>query len=540
VIWRIVQKDWRLLWPLVAMSAAIQIGLEWAVYSAGLFGEDLAAAALVRPLTLAWFVAIAGLTAAVVHQDAIPGIDQDWLIRPLSRTHLLLAKLGFIAASVGVPMFALNLADALASGFPLLSSLTAVLSKELFVFGCFVVPMLALAAITRQMSELIVLGVALMVVFAVSLALSGLVLGAGWCPTCNSGAAWIQHVLQHVGVFVGAGIILWVQYYHRRSDISRSLAVVGAVGLVFAQLPWNVAFAIEHRVAGLDIEGSAVNLQLAQGVEAPIAAGASAVSARESTRALLNGRVDPAMQYLQRRARSKDASVAIELPLRTSGTSADELLLADRSEIRLFDAGRRLIYHTDTAGILGLLLTPLRGRLGTAPDVTYQSFDIPGKVYRQAAAGVQLQVDYSLTLMKTAATYKLDALAGELQAPQVGRCATTADRDAVYLRCKTIAQAPFCYSATLYGSDGRSNPEVLRCTPDYRRSVPLFLYVQGLYGVDLPLHDRNGTPFGIEVPELAKSYVLFKIYEERDHFRRRLELQSVPLASWRAQASDLR
>jgi len=561
MIWAIVRKDWRLLWPMVLLAAAIQVGLEWAVYSAGLFGEDPAAAALLRPLTLAWFVVIAGLTATVVHQDPIPGVDQDWLIRPVSRTHMLLAKLVFVAMSVGVPMLASNLADALACGFPLLPSLKAVLFKELFVLAGFVIPVLALASITRQMSDLIMLGVALVAAFAVSLGLSGFAFGAGWCPTCNSGTAWIQHMLQHAGVLLGAGIILWLQYYRRATRASRMVAMVGALCLVFVQLPWNMAFAIEHRIAGHDEEAAAVSLEIAAAdlsaagagsgdpTGAPSPTGPANIAgprdganpgARESTRALLNGRVDPALQYLQHRARSKDASVEIELPLRTSGTTPDELLLADRTEMRWFDPGRRLIYRADTAGSLGLLLNPPRVRMGDAPQIVYQAFDIPGKAYRQAAAGGRLQIDYSLSLMKTAATFTLDARAGVLQAPLVGRCATMADRDAVYLRCKTITQVPFCYSATLYDSQDHSNPEVWKCVPDYRRSVPPFLYVLGFYGVDLPLHDRNGTPFGIAAAELGSSHVLFKIYEERDHFKRRLEVAQVSLDRWRAPSADAR
>jgi hypothetical protein len=350
----------------------------------------------------------------------------------------------------------------------------------------------------------------------------------------------MQHMLQHVGVLAGAGIILWLQYYRRRTAISRALAIVGAVSLVFVQMPWNLAFAIEHRIAGADAAVAAVGLELVQR-EAPASLGTTGITsplvaaspgARESTRALLNGRVDPAMQYLRRRARLKDASISIELPLRTSGIAADELLLADQSEVRLFDKSGKMLYSADTAGTLGMALTASR--------ITYQSLDIPGKAYRRAEAGVKLQADYSLTLMKTLATYKLDALAGELQVPAAGRCATMADRDAVYLRCKTIAQSPFCYSATLYGPDGQSNPEVLRCTPDYRRSVPPFLYVIGFYGVDLPLHDRNGAPYGIEAAQLGKSYLLFKIYEERDHFKRRLEVSHLALDGWRAPTADFR
>ena len=85
----------------------------------GLFRDLPAAEALQRPLNMAWFIGIAALAAAVVHQDPIPGVDQDWLIRPLHRTQLLLAKLAFLAITISVPMAALNLADALAIGMPL-------------------------------------------------------------------------------------------------------------------------------------------------------------------------------------------------------------------------------------------------------------------------------------------------------------------------------------------------------------------------------------------------------------------------------------
>jgi hypothetical protein len=340
-----------------------------------------------------------------------------------------------------------------------------------------------------------------------------------------------------------------LQYYRRKTYVSRVVAIVGALGLVFAQLPWNIAFAIEQRIAGADAASAAVTIEIVQAAQGSPAAGAMGAAvqastarpgARESTRALLNGRVDPAIQYLGRRSRSRDGSVAIELPLRASGISADELLLADRSELRLFDPDRGMLFSTDTAGSLALLLPPTRSGVGSAPQIRYQSFDIPGKVYRQAAAGAHLQVDYSLTVVKTMATYKLDALAGELQAPPAGRCATTADRDAIYLRCKIIDQVPFCFSVTLYGPEGRSNPEVLKCTPDYRRSVPPFLYVLGFYGADMPLHDRNGTPFGIAASELGKSYVLFKIYGERNHFTRRVDVPQVSLDNWRAQTADFR
>jgi len=525
VIWHILKKDWKLLWPLVALVTAIQVGRDWAVYRAGLFGDDPAAAALLQPLTLAWVIGIATLVAAVVYQDAIPGVDQDWLIRPLSRTHLLLAKLAFAALTVSAPMFVSNLMHALAVGFSLVPSIKAAFFKELFVFACLVVPVMALASTTRNVTELVIIGAALVVAFSLSLILSAFLFGADWCPTCNTGMSWLQHVVQHGGILAGAGVILGLQYYGRRSKTARTLAVIGAVSLVFAQLPWSTVFAVEHWITRTSGAATAIQLDFGEDeLGGPDAANAGdrAPGSRQTTQMLLHGRVDQAVEYWRRRVRPANAPVAIDLPVRTSGASADQLLLADRIEIHWFGDDGHLLYRGDNAGALAALLTPHPSGSNLSPEVTFLTVDIPGRVYRKLAeTAVRLELDYSLTLMKVVAQHKLSAFDGELRSTDIGVCATLVDRSAVYLRCKTIDQAPFCYSATLYGSDGRHNPEVLKCSPDYRRHFPAFMDVLGFYGIDMPLRDRNGVVnYAIDATTLGTAYVLLKIYGECDHFKR--------------------
>jgi hypothetical protein len=204
----------------------------------------------------------------------------------------------------------------------------------------------------------------------------------------------------------------------------------------------------------------------------------------------------------------------------------------------LFGDGGRLLYRGDNAGALAALLTPYPGRSSQSPDAVYQAIDIPGRVYRTAAeTAVRLKLDYSLTLMKVVAEHKLAAIDGELQSTDIGLCATLIDRNAVYLRCKTIEQAPFCYSATLYGSGGRHNPEVLKCTPDYRRHVPAFMNLLSVYGIDMPLRDRNGVVnYEIDASTLSASHVLLKIYGEIDHFKRTVAVPATQLERWRAQS----
>jgi len=537
LIKHVLKKDWKLLWPLVALVGAIQVGREWAGFNSGLFRDQPAADALLRPLTLAWLIGIASLAAAVVHQDAIPGVDQDWLIRPLHRTQLLLAKLAFLGFTISVPMFALNSVDALAMGMPVAASLEAAFFKELFIFACFIVPVAALASATRSMTELIAFGAALVLVFSSSLSLSAFFFGTDWCPTCHTGMVWLQHLVQHVGVMFGAGLILYLDYYQRRSAAARGVAVIGAIGLVFVQLSWSVAFAIEKWLSGPADAAAAVALELGADLPRPdiTSPGGGALNAGQASQWLLHGHVDQAFEYLNRRVRQKNAPVRIDLPLRVSGVAADELLLVDRSQPRLVAEDGRLLYRGPSTGASPGLLAAEGGEGGSA-DLMDQSIEIPANVYRQIATStVQVQIDYTLTLVKVSAEHEIAALDGELRSADLGVCVTRLDQNAVSVQCKTLEQAPFCFGAALYAPDGRHNPEVFNCDPDYRRHWPALIDVLNFYGIELPVRDRDGGNHStIDASELGASYVRLTFYRELDHFQRTLAVGALQAGRWRA------
>ena len=519
---------------MVALVTIIQAALEWAVFSAGLFGEDPAAAALLRPLTLAWFVGIAALVVAAVQQDPIPGADQDWLVRPLSRTHLLVAKLLFLAVTISVPMFAANFLDALASGFALVPSLQAALLKELFVLACFVIPVMALATTTRIMSEFVIMSAALVVTFALSVSLSAFLFGANWCPTCNSGMSWLQHIVQHTGILLGAVAILALQYYRRRSNAARAVAIAGVVALVFAQLPWSAAFSMEQWITQANGASTAVSVELDEASrDASDTASAFPGELGADVHQIAkpsHGRVGQTLEYWRRRVRPNDGPVTIDLPVQVNGVSEDELLLADRTAIRLFDKGGQVLYRGENTGGLAQILTPRIDRSLRHSSATHQTIEIPGGGYRKAAAAAaRFQVDYSLTLLKLVAEYRLPAFDGELHSNDIGICATLADRNTIYLRCKTIEQAPFCYSASLYSAGAEHNSEILRCIPDYRRHLPPIMDVMGLYGVDLPLRDKGGNPlYDLNPADQRAAVVIVRVYGELDHFRRSLTSSRSP------------
>src|SRR6187431_2396594 len=100
MIWHIFKKDFRLLWPYAAMLMVLQFVYgammllnpvpNISVYEGTIGGAN---AAMQQVTMIAVLLGGAFLIAAIVHQDAIPGSRQDWLVRPISRMQLLLSKI---------------------------------------------------------------------------------------------------------------------------------------------------------------------------------------------------------------------------------------------------------------------------------------------------------------------------------------------------------------------------------------------------------------------------------------------------------------
>jgi len=530
MIRHILKKDWNLLWQLVALQVAIQIALSWDVYKSGFFGEDVAANALLRPLMLAWYAAIAAVVTAVVHQDPVPGVDQDWLIRPLKRTDLLSAKVLFVLMTVSAPMFVLDLLHAHALGFVWPMSARHALFKEFYVFVCLIVPILALAASTRNMTELITLGATLIVVYAVSTLIGGLVFGPNHCPTCGTGVEWIQHLLQHAGLFAGAIVVLTLQYRRRLTTASLVLLVCGAVALVFLQLPWKSAFALQTRLqesASKIPVGIAFDAEAASGSDKPT--GENPGGASQAAHALLRGDVGRAVEYLRRRGRSTGIPVAADLPLRIDHVPPGNLVLFDRSELHLLDPRGRNLYSETNASPPSW---PDPNEAGRDSYLAHQTLYLPAEIAKSMDERTRLRIDYYMTLVAPSGTYRVAAIGGDMRAPEAGVCATHLNQsDAIILlRCKQVGRLPFCYSATLYGPDGHADVTKSSCSPDYRPYLPPISVVSSLYGLLIPIPDRYLIAHHtVDTSQLGRSHLLVKFYAARGHFTRSVEIDNFPL-----------
>ena len=531
MIRQICLKDWRLLWPMVALATGIQLALGWASYKTGLFHDDSAAVALLRPLTIAWFAAIVALGATTVHQDPIPGVDQDWLIRPLKRNQVLLAKIAFVVVSVCAPMLLIDVALAMLQGFPFAASLGSALYKELSVVVYVIVPVLALAALTRNMAELALLAAALVVAYAASLFLSALLLGGAQCPTCDTSVVWIEHLLQRLGILAGACVILTLQYYRRRTNWARTVALCGAVALVCAQLPWSTAFNIQRWISGSSARSAAVQIgpqtQSSLGAEGADAAAAHRLGAGQATRALLEGNVGEAAEFVRERRHARAAPLVIDVPLRISGVSADELLLLDRLGVQVLDSAGRRLYRGTSASELLDMVGAFTGISPAERGIAHQTLELPAAVFRAHPSGAQVQLEYSLTLMRALAQHRLPAQDGMLKASDIGVCMTRADQNRVRLRCEQLGDAPYCLAATLHGAHGILVPEQVSCVHDYRRDIPSPTTALALEGIDLWVRETTGLTHGAAQPaDFSESYVTLTTYGAPEHFTRTLVLPS--------------
>src|SRR5437870_5030057 len=101
----IFEKDVKLMWRMAVGVAVVHFAAAAVLLKLGRFFDDRMLFSLLNMLMTVGFLGTVFLIAAVVYQDAIPGVRQDWLVRPVNRRGLLLAKF-FVPAMAQSPIMA--------------------------------------------------------------------------------------------------------------------------------------------------------------------------------------------------------------------------------------------------------------------------------------------------------------------------------------------------------------------------------------------------------------------------------------------------
>lgn len=525
MIWHIFKKDWTLLYPFAAAVAAVHLGLMAALLQVGRFNGlgvsrifFLAAGpnqmyALTNVLPQVALLASAFLIVAIVQQDAIPGVTQDWLVRPIKRRDLLLAKLVSVLIMVQAPIFAVDLIGALLNGFPLGQSLSAAAGHFVYLWFIPILPIFAFAALTRNFMEAIVGGtviVAVRTVLTMPIGIGRLVPLSYMNPM--TGFGWINLTIHLAILLAGAALLLSLLYFHRKTILSRSLLAVLILVYEFVpQVPLHAAFALEQRLSPEPGAGNSIAINFVP------------------DRAALEDRQTGPGAYGR-------GEVFVLLPIRVTGIPDGSVLNGDFSSVHLILPGGESTSLGNQMGFQVWKEDP-----GDAEKAFSYGFRMPGALYRRLAdQPLRVEVNYSLTLLRLAQSAALPATGGDLRTQGLGWCGTQMDsaNNEISFGCIQAGPPPTCASFVLeYTPTHARNPKDAVCHPDYSpfrdRYEPDAL---SRFTERLPFGDPNGIDlYPVKAPMLADSLIKVRAYLPQDHFTRQLVIPTIRLRDWAAE-----
>src|SRR5665213_2249891 len=349
MVWHILKKDWKLLrWMVVAVAL---INTAYRVLPSFVGGYENGynrLADMVGLFQAVSFLGTAILIALAVHQDSIPGLRQDWLIRPIARRDLVLSKLLFVVLLVRLPVFAAGIAAGLTAGVPLGPSVAASVSLNLLMLLAFDLPILALAAFTRNPIE--IFGTAAVMLLGYAL----LMVSTPAAPqTQGTGIEWIADAASTLWGVAAVAVILTLQYRGRKTVPSRwTFGIASVVWVLLQFIPWQAAFAIQEKLSRESADAGPVRI-------------AFAADRERSHRGPLN----PAGIRFRRSIQEHVAFLYI--PIRVDGLDGGRMLVADRAEVHVSDLSGKA---TDLAPI------GQSGNFLASPD--YQEISVLSGIYK--------------------------------------------------------------------------------------------------------------------------------------------------------------
>ncbi|HZF27567.1 MAG TPA: hypothetical protein VE907_00475 [Gammaproteobacteria bacterium] len=515
MIRHIFRRDWRELWPLVAIVTAVQVTNAALWFALGHFREPQGLVIVAQVFSLTIFLGLAVLITAAVQLDLLPGVSQDWLVRPISRRDLLCAKLLFVLAAAHAPMLLADLAHGTAAGFGLRDSLAAALSRNAQVLLFFSLPVLAIAAMTRTLVQVVAGMLAIWLTVTVAIIAGVLVRGGIAPPFAGSGMQWMTPAFWSVLALLAAVVIIPMQYFRRATLPGRSVAVAAVVLAPMLSLStWAPAFAVQQWLSPAPDTAEPMTIAFDPGIGRSVALPAS-----------------------------PSADVVL-LPLRVSGLTAQSIVMNDRAEVRLVRGDGTMLYRARTVAGIGYGDDfPVQTAAGGDIE-THQRVVFPDNVYELVRGqSVRMEIDYSLTLFHMEAARTISPVNGDERFAELGWCKTKIDQegDDVELGCIKTGGAPMCVSVTLENpANGRRNPERHYCAPDYT-PYPAHVYPDSTsqFGADLQFRDSDGlATYPVDGSQLADAQVVLKSYSPVAHFTRRLVIPEIRLEDWAAVEGD--
>lgn len=322
--------------------------------------------------------------------------------------------------------------------------------------------------------------------------------------------AWVSFTVRTAILVAGAAILLAIQYYWRKTLVSRWLTVgVGLLYWLIPPVPWQTAFALDQRLS-----------------PAPGAGNPIAINFVPDRSALVDRQVGPG------NARSF-GSVFVLLPIRATGVPEPSVLLGDASTARLITQDGQV--H-NAGGQSGFKIW--KEQPGEGEGAFTYGIRLAPELYRQVAdQTVRVEIDYSLTLMGFRESQTLPANGGDVRSAAMGWCGTKVDADGLQILfgCLQTGNPDWCMSVVLEAKAvGARNHRGGNCQPNYspfRFNFEGDVLARTVY--PMPFADPSiGDPTLVTQAMLTQATVTAQSYEVRDHFVRQLVIPQIRLRDW--------
>lgn len=534
LIWHILKKDLKLLWPFCLGALACQVTLVILRARAEPFGptQEIGGAVILLSILLVMGITVLILTA--VQQDPIPGTGQDWLARPIPRRDLLLAKLLFVLLVIHSPILVTGLLHGLWDGFSFGESLEAALSMNLYLLLVFSLPLMTIGALTRNVTEAVVGAVALsfgiILVLLLLASIRALFTHTHHLDSVTLGTAlgWVSRTVSLGVLLVAMAAVLTMQYARRMTWTARTVfSVALLVSLLLLALPWRPALEIQAWLSPNPSADRTLSVVFDPSWRARSTPGTAQSDAAQAIHD--SAGIQPGVNLKESQVETPEEVVTLFLPLRLSGVPAGSLLSVDRTELRVVDEGGNTLYQGGGEGV-DLIPSPL-------PEEAMMlraGVRIPAAIYRHLMdRPVRLEVEEALTLLHARALPPLPALGGDRHLAGVGRCAARVDDTgtAIEVGCIAAGEWPACTSVLLALSTGERSPAVFRCSLDYAPwRAHLSLDAISRSHTRLAFRDPSGRAHNpVGEAQLRDAQVILTVYQPFDHFLRSLTVPRIRL-----------
>ncbi|HXS98806.1 MAG TPA: hypothetical protein VN736_29625 [Candidatus Limnocylindrales bacterium] len=298
--WPILRKDLRRLWLYGVLIWPLMYIAVLSPQERGIFG----ALSLAQLSPLLATLACWNLVIALMQQESLVGETAYWLTRPFKRREIAAAKALAILLLINVPLLICELLVFADNGIEPGRFLSALLWKQVLFTVLFVLPAVAIACVTRNLSHAALS--MLMLLLAAGLLLL-LYADRHSVPVFN-GLSWVAECFTCAVILIGVAAVVYWQYTTRHTVAARLLIGIAAfTALTGARfLPERAAFAVQRLFSPRHLMRSQLSIQFAPGPKCP--------------------------EYMTRRS---SGFVTVEIPIRVSDLPDDSVLLTSSLRLRM-------------------------------------------------------------------------------------------------------------------------------------------------------------------------------------------------------------